>query len=112
MVFKPHDIQMGVKYPIILSVYGGPEVQLVSNTFKGKKNNLEWVFDSYDYFTPVTTIVLTNIHKILGMRQMRNHLLASEGYCVVSIDSRGSHNRGTAFEAHLRHRMGQVSSSK
>ena len=77
MVFKPHDIQMGVKYPIILSVYGGPEVQLVSNTFK-------------------------------GMRQMRNHLLASEGYCVVSIDSRGSHNRGTAFEAHLRHRMGQV----
>ena len=41
MVFKPHDIQMGVKYPIILSVYGGPEVQLVSNTFKGKKNNLE-----------------------------------------------------------------------
>ena len=36
MVFKPHDIQMGVKYPIILSVYGGPEVQLVSNTFKGK----------------------------------------------------------------------------
>ena len=39
---------------------------------------------------------------------MRNHLLASEGYCVVSIDSRGSHNRGTAFEAHLRHRMGQV----
>ena len=62
--------------------------------------------------TPVTTIVFTNIHNILGMRQMRNHLLASEGYCVVSIDSRGSHNRGTAFEAHLRHRMGQVSSSK
>ena len=38
MVFKPHDLQMGVKYPIILSVYGGPEVQLVSNTFKGKIN--------------------------------------------------------------------------
>ena len=38
MVFKPHDLQMGVKYPVILSVYGGPEVQLVSNTFKGKAN--------------------------------------------------------------------------
>ena len=38
MVFKPHDLQMGVKYPIILSVYGGPEVQLVSNTFKGRYN--------------------------------------------------------------------------
>ena len=37
MVFKPHDIQIGTKYPIILSVYGGPEVQLVANTFKGKK---------------------------------------------------------------------------
>ena len=41
MVFKPHDLQMGVKYPIILSVYGGPEVQLVSNTFKGI---LEYLF--------------------------------------------------------------------
>jgi dipeptidyl-peptidase 9 len=35
-------------------------------------------------------------------------LLASQGYIVVSIDSRGSHNRGTAFESHIRHRMGQV----
>ena len=35
MVFKPHDLQAGLKYPIILSIYGGPEVQLVSNTFKG-----------------------------------------------------------------------------
>ena len=62
--------------------------------------------------TPIITNIFTNLYTILGMRQMRNHLLASEGYCVVSIDSRGSHNRGTAFEAHLRHRMGQVSSSK
>ncbi len=43
-----------------------------------------------------------------GIRQIRNHLLASQGYVVVSIDSRGSTNRGMAFEAHLRHRMGQV----
>ena len=43
-----------------------------------------------------------------GMRQMRNHLLASQGYCVVCIDSRGSQNRGTVFEGHIRHRMGQV----
>ena len=42
------------------------------------------------------------------MRQMRSHLLAQEGYYVVSIDSRGSSNRGLAFEAHLRFRMGQV----
>ena len=43
-----------------------------------------------------------------GCRQIRNHLLASQGYCVVCVDSRGSQNRGTAFEAHLRLRMGQV----
>lgn len=34
MVFKPHNFQHGVKYPTIVQVYGGPEVQLVSNTFK------------------------------------------------------------------------------
>lgn len=34
MIFKPHNFQVGVKYPTILNVYGGPEVQLVSNTFK------------------------------------------------------------------------------
>lgn len=34
MVFKPHNFKLGVKYPTILNVYGGPEVQTVSNTFK------------------------------------------------------------------------------
>lgn len=34
MVFKPHDFQPGKKYPTVLNVYGGPEVQTVSNTFK------------------------------------------------------------------------------
>lgn len=34
MVFKPHNFTLGVKYPTVLNVYGGPEVQTVSNTFK------------------------------------------------------------------------------
>jgi len=34
MVFKPHNFIPGKKYPTILHVYGGPEVQLVTNTFK------------------------------------------------------------------------------
>ena len=34
MVFKPHSFQPGNKYPTVLNIYGGPEVQLVSNTFK------------------------------------------------------------------------------
>ncbi|KAI4458580.1 protease family s9bc dipeptidyl-peptidase iv-related [Holotrichia oblita] len=67
----------GRKYPTILNVYGGPEVQLVSNTFK-------------------------------GMRQLRMHMLAARGYCVVAIDSRGSQHRGLNWESHLKGRMGTV----
>ncbi len=34
MMFKPRNMAPGKKYPVVLSVYGGPEVQLVTNTFK------------------------------------------------------------------------------
>lgn len=34
MVFKPHNFVLGVRYPTVLNVYGGPEVQTVNNTFK------------------------------------------------------------------------------
>lgn len=34
MVFKPHNFKVGIMYPTILNVYGGPEVQVVSNSFK------------------------------------------------------------------------------
>ncbi|XP_064540228.1 dipeptidyl peptidase 9 isoform X2 [Drosophila montana] len=77
MVFKPHNFQLGVKYPTVLNVYGGPEVQTVNNTFKGK-------------------------------HQLRMHMLAAQGYCVICIDSRGSRHRGIRFESHIRGRMGQV----
>lgn len=77
MIFKPHNFQPGVKYPTVLNIYGGPEVQLVSNTFK-------------------------------GMRHLRMHMLAAQGYCVVLIDSRGSHHRGLVFESYLQRRMGTV----
>ncbi|TMW51961.1 hypothetical protein DOY81_002951 [Sarcophaga bullata] len=77
MVFKPHNFQLGVKYPTVLNVYGGPEVQTVNNTFKGK-------------------------------HQLRMHMLAAQGYCVICIDSRGSRHRGIKFEGHIRCRMGQV----
>lgn len=35
LVFKPEFMDPGVKYPCVLDVYGGPEVQLVTNSFKG-----------------------------------------------------------------------------
>ena len=39
---------------------------------------------------------------------MRNYLLSSLGYVVISIDSRGSSNRGKAFESHIYKKLGQV----
>ena len=35
-------------------------------------------------------------------------MLTSHGFCVVSIDSRGSDNRGIKFQAHILNRMGTV----
>ena len=35
MLFSPHDVQVGKKYPTLLFVYGGPQVQLVTNAYKG-----------------------------------------------------------------------------
>ncbi|XP_038595974.1 dipeptidyl peptidase 9 isoform X2 [Tachyglossus aculeatus] len=37
MVYKPHNVQPGRKHPTVLFVYGGPQVQLVNNSFKGTK---------------------------------------------------------------------------
>lgn len=36
------------------------------------------------------------------------HMLASQGYCVICIDSRGSKHRGVQFESHIRCRLGTV----
>ena len=77
MIYKPHNATPGVRYPVVLNVYGGPELQLVTNSFK-------------------------------GLRELRSHLLASQGYAVICIDNRGSLHRGAAWEAFLRGRLGQV----
>ncbi|RWS29761.1 dipeptidyl peptidase 9-like protein [Leptotrombidium deliense] len=77
LIFKPEFMESGVKYPCVVDVYGGPEVQVVTNSFK-------------------------------GARQVRRHLLSSEGYVVCAFDCRGSRHRGQQFEAHIQNRMGQV----
>lgn len=79
VIFKPRSLDESrpYKFPTVLTIYGGPEVQLVTNSFK-------------------------------GMRHLRQHLLSSEDFCVVTMDCRGSRNRGVAFESHLKGRMGQV----
>ena len=40
MIYKPHNAVPGVRYPVVLNVYGGPELQLVSNSFKVQKMHL------------------------------------------------------------------------
>ncbi|XP_016345025.1 dipeptidyl peptidase 9 isoform X1 [Sinocyclocheilus anshuiensis] len=37
MLYKPHNLKPGKKHPTILFVYGGPQVQLVNNSYKGVK---------------------------------------------------------------------------
>jgi len=77
IMYHPPNLDVRRKYPVILNIYGGPDFQLVTNTFKGAK-------------------------------YVRNYLLSSLGYVVISIDSRGSSNRGKAFESHIYKRLGQV----
>ena len=65
LVLRPKDFQPGLRYPVIVSVYGGPTAQTV-------------------------------------LRTMQDHLLpqwfADHGYIVVSIDGRGTPNRGRDWE--------------
>ncbi|CAG8609132.1 5158_t:CDS:10 [Paraglomus occultum] len=50
--------------------------------------------------------MVTNDYKY--PRFLRLFLASKLGFCVVLIDGRGSSDRGIAFEAHLRNRMGTV----
>ena len=77
-VYLPADFDPSKKYPMLLYTYGGPHVQLVSNSYPRMTGNL------------------------------RLQLLTSLGFVCGVCDSRGSWNRGLAFEGHLKHRMGQV----
>uniref|UniRef100_A0A8C4NWB8 dipeptidyl-peptidase IV n=1 Tax=Dicentrarchus labrax TaxID=13489 RepID=A0A8C4NWB8_DICLA len=37
MLYKPHNLVPGRKHPTVIFVYGGPQVQLVNNSYKGVK---------------------------------------------------------------------------
>ncbi|RUS69633.1 hypothetical protein EGW08_022607 [Elysia chlorotica] len=37
LYFPPHGLEQGKRYPTVLFVYGGPCVQMVTNSFKGQK---------------------------------------------------------------------------
>jgi dipeptidyl-peptidase 4 len=67
-LYKPVNFDSTKKYPVITYWYGGPHVQLITNSWNGGAS---------DYWF---------------------QYMAERGYVVFSLDPRGSDNRGTAFE--------------
>ncbi|MCC6258944.1 MAG: DPP IV N-terminal domain-containing protein [Chitinophagaceae bacterium] len=74
--FKPVNFDSTKKYPVIVYWYGGPHLQLVTNS---------WNAGSGDYWF---------------------HYMAERGYLVLSFDTRGSDNRGRDFEQEIFRNVG------
>lgn len=73
----PPEFDSTKKYPAVVYLYGGPHVQLVTNSWLGGANL--WM-----------------------------ELMAEKGYIVFTMDSRGSGNRGLAFEQTTCRNLGTV----
>nr|WP_304608418.1 prolyl oligopeptidase family serine peptidase [Pontibacter anaerobius] len=76
-MITPPNMDKNKKYPVVVYVYGGPHVQLVTNSWLGGANL--WM-----------------------------HLMAQKGYIVFTLDSRGSGDRGQAFEQATFRQLGTV----
>jgi len=48
-IFKPEFMESGVRYPTVLEIYGGPEVQLVSNSFMDLRQPARHLLSSEGY---------------------------------------------------------------
>lgn len=77
-LYKPVNYDSTKKYPVIVYWYGGPHAQLVLNS---------WNAGSGDYWS---------------------RYMAQRGYVVLTVDVRGSDNRGKAFEQSMFRRAGEV----
>jgi dipeptidyl-peptidase-4 len=75
-LLKPADFDPQKRYPVVVSIYGGPHGQTVTNSW--------------------------------GNTSPFEHLLASHGFLVWSLDNRGMAARGTAFEAAVHRDLGRV----
>ncbi|KAL4660669.1 dipeptidyl peptidase 8 isoform X1 [Arapaima gigas] len=49
MLYRPHNLQSGKQYPVVVFVYGGPQVQLVNRRFKGLKHMRLYTLASLGY---------------------------------------------------------------
>ncbi len=77
-MYLPVNFDSSKKYPALVYLYGGPNTQLVNNTWNGGSNDL-W----FQY-------------------------MACQGFIVFTIDSRGSENRGKEFEQATFRHLGTV----
>lgn len=77
-LFKPFDFSADKKYPVVVYWYGGPHAQLILNSWNGGAG---------DYWF---------------------QYMASRGYVVFSIDTRGSDNRGKSFEQRIFRKLGEA----
>ena len=76
--FKPVNFSATKKYPVIVYWYGGPHAQMILNGWNGGAG---------DYWF---------------------QYMAERGYVVFTIDTRGSDNRGKAFEQIIHRRLGDA----
>jgi dipeptidyl-peptidase-4 len=77
-LYKPVNYDATKKYPVVVYWYGGPHAQLITNG---------WNAGAGDYWS---------------------RYLAQNGYVVLTIDVRGSDNRGKAFEQSMFRHAGDV----
>ncbi len=75
-MYLPVNFDSTKKYPVIVYVYGGPNVQLITNAWNGGAGDL-W----FQY-------------------------MAEHGYIVFTLDNRGSANRGLKFEQAIFRNLG------
>jgi dipeptidyl-peptidase-4 len=76
-LFKPVDFDSTRKYPVIVYWYGGPHAQMITNSWNGGAG---------DYWF---------------------QYMAERGYVVFTLDTRGSSNRGKAFEQEIHRNAGK-----
>jgi dipeptidyl-peptidase-4 len=77
-LYKPVNYDANKKYPVVVYWYGGPHAQLITNGWNGGAG---------DYWS---------------------RYMAQNGYVVLTIDVRGSDNRGKAFEQSMFRHAGDV----
>lgn len=76
-IIKPNDFDESKKYPVLVSIYGGPGSNTVNDSWGSK--TLMWEM-----------------------------MLAQQGYIIVSVDNRGTGNRGRDFKHSTYQQLGKL----